>query len=159
MFTIERFPDCFCCFLFFWICEPIPLPYQLEDVGACSLSAFCDNLLLLFIIFLTFKILAVWSSHKSLWRGKNCRCLNYPAQKHCSPSLEKSLEHIFTGRKQWQQMEQQQGDRQALTGFGSTRKLSSSEVHSLTYFLNLKDVPEPSPNRAGDAEGSGVCPS
>lgn len=86
MFTTEPLPDCF---LLLWICEPIPLPYQLEDIRACSRSCYLG------IIFITLKILAEWSSLRTLWRGKKCRCLKYPAQKHCSPSLEKSLAHLY----------------------------------------------------------------
>lgn len=94
------------------------------------------------IIFLTPNILAVWSSFKSLWMGEKCRCLNYPAQKHFSPSLEKSLGTSLlgggNGSQQSTNRETQRISERILTGFGSTRELTSSGVHSFTSFSNWR---------------------
>lgn len=167
MFTTEHFPDCFCClsfaFLPLWIHEPIPLPYQLEDIGACSLSAFYDNLLLLFMLsrhhFPHPQNLSCVIFTQKFVEGKKVQVSSLTISEALQ-SLPKEISgHIFTGRKQWQPTEQQQGDRQAFTGFGSTRKLSSSAFRSFTSFLNLKNIPEPFSSTAGDAEGSSACPS
>lgn len=135
MFTTEHLPDCF---LLLWVCEPIPLPGQLEDVRACSVSVFCDNLLLLFMLsrhhFPHPQNLSCVIFTQNLWKGKKCKSLKYPAQKHCSSSLEKSLAHLYW-EEAWAATR-----REALTGCGSTRKADSSEIHSLTSFLSLKSL-------------------
>lgn len=89
------------------------------------------------IIFLTLKISAVWSSLKSSWRGeKSAGVFTFPAQKHCSPSLEKSLGTFLLGGSNGSQWSSNRETDRPSLDLGATESLAALKfIPSLPFWV------------------------